>query len=110
MTTPPLHLTPHPFAEMFPPMDDNAFMALLDSIKVHGLKVPIVINQRNQIIDGINRYRACIKLAIPPKFERRELTDTEALNLVLCNNIHRRHMSEAQRAAVAALVRKMKPA
>lgn len=102
--------TAHPYALMFPPMDESAYQALVDSMGLHGQRDPIIINARNQIIDGLNRYRACLKLRIHPKYDRRDISDPEALALVISNNIHRRHLSEAQRAAVAALVRKMKPA
>jgi len=101
-----LQLTPHPYALMCPPLEDAAFNALTESIGTHGQLFPIIVNARNQIGDGVHRCAACIKLGIALKIEVRDITDDEVLSLVIAANVNRRHLNEAQRAAIAALIRK----
>jgi hypothetical protein len=60
----PKPLTPHPVATLFPNMSDADFAALVEDIRRHGVKVPILV-QRRQIIDGRHRYRACQELGRP---------------------------------------------
>ncbi len=95
-------LLPHACTELIPPMADGAFKALVADIKENGLREPIVVDQCNRIVDGLNRYRACIRIGIPPKIERRTFTDIEALKFCLSRNLHRRHLTQSQRAAIAA--------
>ena len=95
-------LTPHPSADVFPVMDAEQFQGLLADIKQNGLREPIIVDLQNRIVDGFHRYRACIKADIKPKIERRSLTNDEARDLSISRNLHRRHLSTSQRAAIAA--------
>ena len=54
----------HPAGMIFPPMDDETYRGFKDSIAKHGLAEPIVLFQ-GKILDGKERYRACIELGIP---------------------------------------------
>jgi len=99
------HLSIHPLALMFPKMPQKSFKDLLDDIRQNGLLSPIVLYQ-GEILDGINRYRACTQAKIEPRFLEYEGNDP--LGFVVSANIARRHMSEAQRAMIAARVIKLR--
>jgi len=84
----------HDAANAFPLMDDNRYEDLLEDIRQHGLIEPITLCE-GKILDGRNRYRACLELGIDPKFriieyganpwdyvwslngERRDITDDQ---------------------------------
>ena len=53
----------HPLAAMFPPMQDDEFEALKQSIADNGLIEPIHVWE-DQILDGLHRHRACRDLGI----------------------------------------------
>ena len=99
------HLSIHPLALMFPKMPQKSFKDLLDDIRQNGLLSPIVLYQ-GEILDGINRYKACTQAKIEPRFLEYEGNDP--LGFVVSANIARRHMSEAQRAMIAARVIKLR--
>jgi hypothetical protein len=54
-------LTPHPLAALFPDMPTADFAVLVEDIRQHGVRVPILV-YRGQILDGRQRYRACQQL------------------------------------------------
>ena len=95
-------LRPHPCAELFPPMDEQTFDAVVADIAKNGQRDPIIVDQFNRIVDGLHRYRACIKLEMAPKIERRTFTDGEATRFSISRNLHRRHLTASQKAAFAA--------
>jgi len=100
--------TPHPYALLLPPMSDEERAGHQADIKQHGLLEKIVINRKNQILDGVHRYRACIAVGTSPQFEVRDLTDAEVLTFVISRNLHRRHLDTSQRAAIAAEIANLK--
>ena len=51
----------HPIDEMIPPMKPHVFERLVRSIKRGGLIVPITLAADGRIIDGKERYRACLE-------------------------------------------------
>jgi ParB-like chromosome segregation protein Spo0J len=96
------HLDAHPAANLFPLLEGPEFEALVDDIRQHGLREPVVLDEHDRILDGRNRYRACAVLGIEPAAKRFDGTDAEALAYVVSLNLMRRHLSESQRAMVAA--------
>lgn len=96
----------HPAASIFPMMTAQEFMDLKADIADNGLREPIWMYQ-GKIVDGRNRYRACVDLGIEPDF--REWTgDGDIVKFVLSLNLHRRHLNESQRAMVAEKVANLK--
>ncbi len=90
----------HPAAALFPliPVDSPEFGELVDDIGEHGLLQPIILHE-GKILDGRNRYRACQHAGVEPRFE--EWSGKSPTAYVLSLNLHRRHLTEDQRAAIA---------
>jgi hypothetical protein len=89
----------HPLCRWFPPLVDAAFDALRDDIKANGLRSPIVVHE-GMILDGGNRYRACLDAGIEPRFE--DFAGNNIVHFVLSANLHRRHMTPGQQASIVA--------
>jgi N6-adenosine-specific RNA methylase IME4/ParB-like chromosome segregation protein Spo0J len=95
----------HDLCKLFPPMPEDQFNSLIDSIRDHGLLTPIMLHE-GKILDGRHRYKACINLGIEPSFEEYEGDD--ALGYVLALNLSRRHLDESQRAMIANRISNLK--
>lgn len=91
----------HPYAEIFPLLDDAPFDELVADIKQHGLREKIWTYE-GKILDGRNRFLACKTAKIEPQF--REYTGDDALAFVVSLNVQRRHLTESQRAMAAAKI------
>lgn len=89
----------HPLCTLFPRLSGAEFDALRDDIKANGLRQPIVLHQ-GLILDGGNRYRACIEAGVTPRFA--EYAGGNLVSFVLSANLHRRHMTAGQQAAIVA--------
>ena len=90
----------HPFALKFPQLDDDGIDKLSKDIKKHGLRLNIVLYE-DKILDGRNRYLACKKAGVEPRFDTFEESDGSPLSYVWSMNDHRRHLTQSQRAAIA---------
>jgi len=58
----------HPLCTLFPRMQGAEFDALCADILANGLRQPIVLHD-GMILDGGNRYRACLQAGVRPDFE-----------------------------------------
>jgi ParB-like chromosome segregation protein Spo0J len=107
MTAPILEA--HEFAKLFPPLSEDDFKALVADIKANGLRQHIVCYQ-GKILDGNNRYRACLQAGIEPELVDLECSDDGvAQAFVISANIHRRHLSPEQRREIIATLLKAFP-
>ena len=88
----------HPIADLLPLMHGHEYQALVDDIRQHGLRHPILVYD-GQILDGRNRYRACLDAGVEPETTTFEGTHREAMQVARSENIPRRHLDAAQRAA-----------
>lgn len=89
----------HPLCSLFPRMVGADFDELKADIGAHGLHQPIVLHD-GMILDGGNRYRACLDVGIEPQFVA--FDGAEIVAFVLSANLRRRHMTVGQQAAIVA--------
>ena len=89
----------HPLCTLFPRLQGAEFDALRDDIKSNGLRDPIVLHE-GMILDGGNRYRACVEAGVEPAFTT--FGGASIVSFVLSANLHRRHMTPGQQAAIVA--------
>lgn len=96
-------LDTHPAADAFPLLEGPDHVALVDDIRAHGQREPIITEATTGlIVDGRNRARACFELGLDPVAVPMDFEDvTEVVGFVLSRNLHRRHLTTSQRAIVA---------
>lgn len=101
MSAPAPEVAVHPAAELFPLMTGADFAELVADVRANGLVDPIVRTPDGHILDGRNRYRACAEAGIEPQFRT---YDGEPWRFVISTNLHRRHLTDGQRAMIAAKI------
>lgn len=92
----------HPASCIFPLIEDDAeLQEIADDITEHGQREPILLHPDGSIIDGRNRYRACMLAGVPYRYEIWD-GNGDLMSLSISLNLHRRHLSTSQRAMIAA--------
>ena len=95
----------HEVANIFPMMSATEFEQLKTDIQYNGL-LEAIWRHDGKIIDGRNRYQACVETGVTPHF--REWDGIGSLTaFVVSLNLHRRHLTESQRGMVAAKLSNM---
>lgn len=87
----------HEIANEFTILNKENMDDLITSIKKQGLIHPITLFE-DKILDGRNRYQACISAEVKPKFTKFTGTVEEAVDYVIGENVNRRHLTSSQRA------------
>jgi len=96
----------HPFADLFPLLEPHALRELADDIAANGQRTAILL-YGGLILDGRNRWAACRLAGIEPRTEEFQGTAFEALKYVCSLNLHRRHLTDSQRAMIGAEIAKL---
>jgi hypothetical protein len=98
----------HPLANLFPLIEGEEFYKLVDDISKNGLRQRIVLFE-GKILDGRNRYLASREAGYtdPNLFQPggslvEEYNGDNPLQYVVSLNLNRRHLTDQQRAAIAA--------
>jgi ParB-like chromosome segregation protein Spo0J len=91
----------HDYANLFEMMEQYELERLAERIKANGLLHAIVLLD-GKILDGRNRYQACLIAGVEPEF--RQFAGSDPLAFVLDENHYRRHYKDGQRAMMAARV------
>lgn len=94
----------HPLANIFPLLEGHGFDELVSDIKAHGVREPIW-RYDGRILDGRNRFRAATVAGV--ECPSREYLGKSPAEFVVSLNLHRRHLSESQRAMVSARLSNM---
>jgi hypothetical protein len=89
----------HPLANVLPLIEGVEFDQLVDSIVENGLHDPIIIFE-DKILDGRNRYRACLKANVEPRTIT--FVGADPVAFVMDRNLHRRHLSPSARSMAMA--------
>jgi hypothetical protein len=89
----------HPYADIFPLLSEEELESFAEDIKENGQHESIKMYE-GKILDGRNRYLACIKAGVTPHFA--EYEGTSPLNYSMSLNAWRRHMDKSQLAMAGA--------
>jgi protein gp37/ParB-like chromosome segregation protein Spo0J len=93
----------HPAAAEFPLLDDERMAELVASVRERGIIHPIMLTADGKtIVEGRNRYLACIKAGVEPRFKTLPSTMTEAdiIQYIADANLQRRDLEAGQRAVI----------
>jgi hypothetical protein len=110
ITAPPKTLESHELADLFPLMEGKEFNDLVENIRAHGQFVPIVLLD-GKILDGRNRYNAHLSVGgelLTRQYDANKDGDDPA-EFVVAMNLHRRHLTSAQKRDVIAKMLKASP-
>ncbi|MEP0518535.1 MAG: MT-A70 family methyltransferase [Hyphomicrobiales bacterium] len=102
--TPPEPVRFHEFANLFPMLDGKPREELVADIAANGMQEPIVM-MGPIILDGRNRYMCARETGAEIKAV--QFDGDDPLAFVISKNLKRRHMTESQRAMVAAKLAKL---
>lgn len=80
-------------------LDEAELSELVEDIREHGQREPIVLHE-GKILDGRNRYRACCLAGVEP--HTTDYYGDDPASYVVSLNLRRRHLNESQRATVGA--------
>ncbi len=107
----------HPYADLFPLIEGEAFADLVADLKANDMREKIVVWD-GAILDGRNRYKAALAAGLiddddgpdRAKYFVRFVpsVDGDALAFVVSKNLNRRHLDNSQRAMVAARLATMR--
>jgi site-specific DNA-methyltransferase (adenine-specific) len=95
---------------IFPPLSPDEYASLKESIRQIGVQVPIIADDKGDIVDGWHRERACQDLGIfCPREIRSFGSKAEKFQVAISLNCHRRHLKPSQRREIIATYLKTDP-
>jgi hypothetical protein len=102
----------HPFADKFPMIEGEAFDSLVKSLTLNGLREKITLTpDGTAIVDGRNRYLACIVATVDVSTERLPADlyadDETVARYIIDKNLERRHLTAGQRDFLALAYKEM---
>ena len=87
------------YEALLPRLSHEDFEALKESIKTEGQYYAIIVDSKNEILDGHHRLRACTELGLTPRIEVKDFPDALLeKKFVIESNLKRRHLNRFQRA------------
>ena len=98
----------HPAANLFPLVEQQVLAELAADIVANGLIEPIWRHRDGRIIDGRNRWLACEMAGVECRHRTYTRDDETIVAFVISKNLHRRHLTTDQRAAIAADIANLK--
>lgn len=87
----------HPAANLFPMIEGDEFIALVESIRSNGLRDPVVLVD-GEILDGRNRAHACLMAGVPIKTI--DFVGGDPWDYVWDKNAERRHLAQGTKGAI----------
>lgn len=94
----PDYVKVHSAAEIFPMLTQERFADLVQDIKENGLLEALTTDQDGALLDGRNRYLACAEAGVEPRYATYK---GDPWRYVISANLHRRHLTDTQRALIA---------
>ncbi len=94
----------HDVANLFPLIEGQEFDELVRDIRENGLQQPIWTYQ-GKIIDGRNRYRACVAAGVEPRYQEWDGKGS-LVAFAVSLNVKRRHLTSSQLSVIALSVEK----
>ncbi|HSF32516.1 MAG TPA: hypothetical protein VLK82_18850 [Candidatus Tectomicrobia bacterium] len=92
--------------QVMPPLSREEYAALKADIAARGVQVPVEYDDEGNILDGFNRVKICQELGLAcPQVMRSGLTDAEKRAHAWALNLTRRHLSKAEKRAIAKTLR-----
>src|SRR5438477_753508 len=99
----------HPDTLAFPRIGGDELKQLRADIEAHGIRVPILVNKKKDtILDGRNRMMIAHELKLKDgevPIEIFEGKPEQEVGEIISRNLHRRHLTDDQRAALVAKLR-----
>jgi ParB-like chromosome segregation protein Spo0J len=88
--------------KLFRPLHEADFKRLVESVQQHGVRVPVAVRADNLILCGHYRVKAAVQAGLDavPCVEVALPSETEYRLYAIDDNLQRRHMLAAERAAV----------
>lgn len=87
--------------QTMPPLSVEEYGNLEQSIKDHGIQVPVLVDEEGVVIDGHHRQKIAASLGIDcPTEPRYGLSEAEKRSLSISLNIDRRQLSREQRRSI----------
>jgi protein gp37 len=93
----------HPTAARFPAIPAEEFAELVEDVRLHKLRYPIMLTaDSTTIVDGINRARACEEAGVKPRYRNlpKHYSEADVIDYIIGANLRRRDLDRGRKAAL----------